>query len=497
MLTVEGGRGAHGSAGGLIKIRTLGPATIDPTVQPTVPAAPAGATVIEPDALATDVVSDGSIRISAIATLSGGDPVRRISSANGDIFIDGSVRSAPLDSARQGIVLSAPNGTVFIWGAVDTSGQNGQAGGTIEITARRVVVSGRLSSAGGNGTDAAGAAGAITITASTDVVLSGLVRARGGGTTGAATGGAAAPVKIEAPGAVQLAGTIDARGGPSTGGGDAGAAGAIHVGAATPPASLQVFVPVVASGGEGAAVGGAGGFIQVDAAGAITVVGELHAEGGAATSSSGGDGGVAGDVTLNVTSAPDKIVVAATGKVIVDGGTASGAGHAGGGGHLFFFTLDGEVTIGGKMSACGGAAPDAGGSGGLGGVVNIFSDNNNNGLGGNLTVETTGVIDASGGSGTYGGSARNDGTSDVVFFPDPLERIAIILNSDGIHGTPPRGNAMTLNFGLVRARGAASNGAGGDVIYHGNGAGDLTDPESGTVDNAADGNAMSGQWAGS
>ena len=501
MMTVEGGRASsgagRGTAGGAIKIKVAGPVTLDPALAPSIGDAPAGGTKIGADALAADLTSDASIQISGFITTGGSEAVRKITS-NGDIYIDGTLRAADLGGARQGISLSAPNGTVFVSGAVDAGATvDGQAGGALDITAKRVVVTGNLASAGANSPTAPGAAGAITIIAATDVVLTGLVRLRGGAATGAVPGGAAAALRIEAAGAVELTGTIDGRGGPSTGGGDGGVAGTVNIGETTAPSSLAVSVPMVTTGGVGAVAGGEGGAVQVDAAGAITVAGQIHTDGGAATGASGGDGGTAGALTLTVTSVVDKLVMTTTGLVTLDGGASSGAGHAGGGGHLYYYTNDGDQSIAGKISALGGAAPDAGGYGGLGGAINLFSDNNHNATGGNLTIETTGVIDASGGAGTYGGSARNDGTWDIAFFPEMQEMIAVLLNSDGVHGTPPRGNCMTQNFGHIIARGGASGGNGGDVIYHGNGAGDLTDPESGTVDNGADGSGMAGQWAGS
>ena len=74
----------------------------------------------------------------------------------------------------------------------------------------------------------------------------------------------------------------------------------------------------------------------------------------------------------------------------LDGGASGGAGIAGGGGHLFFITSDGDLTVGGKLSLRGGDAPDAGGTGGLGGAVDIFSDANFDGFGGNLLIDNDG-----------------------------------------------------------------------------------------------------------
>ena len=108
MLTVDGGRASggsgRGSADGAIKIRSGGPATLDPALAPAIPAAPAGATALGADALAADVTADGSISLSGIILLDGSDAVRKITS-NADIYIEGSLRSAALDGVRQAISL--------------------------------------------------------------------------------------------------------------------------------------------------------------------------------------------------------------------------------------------------------------------------------------------------------------------------------------------------------------------------------------------------------
>ena len=145
----------------------------------------------------------------------------------------------------------------------------------------------------------------------------------------------------------------------------------------------------------------------------------------------------------------------------------------------------------GKLIGRGGEAPA--GDGGLGGQFNILTDSNADGIGGNLTIEADGLIDASGGAGARGGSARNDGTWDIAMFPEGIESIAVLLNSDGLHGTPRDG--VTVNRGRIICRGGASGGGGGDVIYHGNGA-DQKDPVSGTVELQAHGTGQTGNYGG-
>ena len=103
------------------------------------------------------------------------------------------------------------------------------------------------------------------------------------------------------------------------------------------------------------------------------------------------------------------------------------------------------------------------------------------------------MIDVSGGAGTTGGSARNDGTTDVADFPINQEMIAVLLNSDGIHGTPQDG--ITDNQGVIIARGGAGNGAGGDIAFHGEGTGGLHDPLGGHLEMNGDGTGPDGQFA--
>jgi hypothetical protein len=471
MLDTGGGSarstGGQGQAAGEVRITSAGAVSMAPAwplaTPVEVPSVPGGATLVGAADLGADVTVGGTIHLDGDITTAGGEPVRQITANGGDIFLTGTLRSADLGAGRQGITLNAPNGTVYVAGHLDTSGANpnGQAGGAIAIAAGRVVVTGMLSSQGGDSAAVGGAGGAITITATGEVVVAGKVRLRGGAahaTAGDATGGAAGVLTIDTAGAVQLAGSIDARGGFVTsdapGAVVAGTGGSVLVGATTPPASVALLTSVSLKGGEGAAAGGMGGnFI-------VTMV------------------AIAGDFT-----------VAAGMDANLDGGACTGAGRAGGGGHLDFRCMDCNLSMAGKLSGRGGEALS--GEGGLGGQFNILTDSNANGIGGNLTVTAEGVIDGSGGNGAVGGSARNDGTWDVAIFPQGIESIAVLLNSDGLHGTPRDG--VTVNLGRIIVRGGASGGAGGDVEFHGKGLDGADDPSPGSVDSSADGTGMPGQ----
>jgi hypothetical protein len=555
-LNVSGGGasspGGQGQAGGVVHLLAGGDITVDSSTQPTPPMvapAPAGTMAIDDAALAADVNASGTAVISGNVTAGGSDGTRTIS-VNGDLYVTGTLRSADLGGSRQGLDLKA-TGTIYVTGTVDASGAagGGQAGGAINLSANQIVVTGKLLSSGGDGTTAGGAAGAITIASMGDVALAGTIRLRGGAASdtsaGAAQGGAAAPLTVDAKGAVDIGATIDARGGAAsskvTGTVAGGAAGAVRIGEHAEPTSIIVRVPVVAKGGSGDTAGGPGGSftaepdtgsINVNGAGAIDVsggdaanapgagglitgsarkdpgagglhiAGEITANGGSVTKGGAGNGADGGHVDFELIPTDGAVLVDASAKITVNGGSA-GSGVAGGGGHVWMFTKDGDLTIAGTVNTKGGSAD---GTGGLGGMIYFFTDNNHNAIDvakGNLLIDTTGVLDSSGGDGAIGGSARNDGMGNgsVAPFPEEQEKFAIFLNCDGAHGETL--NWMQNNGHLI-ARGGVHNGNGGDITYHGIGPGqlDMTAPDgnhhppSGNVDMAGDGTGMPGDYGG-
>jgi hypothetical protein len=596
MVSVQGGSapsaGGTAQAGGDVHLVARGDVTIDPALAaapaPSVAAVPGTATPLDASSLGSDV-SLGTVRVDGTVVSGGSDPVRNITSS-GDIFIDGTLQGADLGGTRQGISLTANAGTVYITGTVDTrgAGGNGQSGGSIQITAQAVVITGKLLSSGGNGPGTAGSAGAIAIATSGamtstgvieafggnasgpgavaggaaadlairsggDVALGGTTRLRGGAATStavaSATGGAGAALRIDSDGAVTIGGTVDGRGGlagASAAGAavTAGAAGSIHIGETATPAQLALSVPVNATGGDGDAVGGKGGNFTPEpdtgavniagphavdisggsarsmpgvgglatggprstlGTGGLQVSGDLLANGGSIRSGGSGNGADAGRIDFELVPTVGAVMITASGMLSANGGNSGGAAVGGIGGHIWLFTRDGDATVAGKILVRGGDAPDSGGTGGGSGMVYIFTDNNHNAIYnnlGNLLVDTTGVIDSSGGNGDKGGNARSDGVKGTwPTFPDQQEEIAIFLNCDGAHGE-------TLNWmqnkGMLIARGGAHNGNGGDVIYHGIGPGQLGmpldpgqsqhHPPGGPMDLSGDGTGVSGDF---
>ncbi len=613
-LDVEGGVAAApagvGRAGGQIRLRSRGALTIDPAqVAPpasAMGAVPSGGAVVAAAALGADLTGAGTLRISGLVTASGADAVRTITAADGDLIVDGTLRGADLGGRRQGLALRAPRGTVFVLGAVDAGGDDGladgDAGGPIELSGRRVVVVGRVTAAGeasaagrggaggavrvvatagaiwmgsaklisaggagalrggdaggvalqasgalwltgaidsaggdarGGGAATGGRGGTVALAAGGAISLGAAVRVRGGAATGvdAAAGGAAGALRLDAGGAAWLGGVVDGRGGVAvaTGVGAAvvgGAAGEVVAGAATPPATIAVCGALVAAGGGGLRLGGAGGRVELLAdgdvaliapidvrggrggvapgaagavlgvagphAGGIRLVGRIVGVGGAAALGTDADGGAGGQLRLEITSRAGDLVIAPGGVAVFDGGRAAGAGRAGAGGGLTLRTMDGNASMAGRLWARGGGG-GALGRGGGGGALELFTDANFDGRGGDLIVEPTGRIDVSGGAGGRGGSARNNGGVGVALFPAHQEQLAVLLNSDGIHGSPRDGDLV--NRGQIIARGGASGGAGGDVMFHGRRPNSFEDPLPGVQFLAGDGAGRSGDFA--
>jgi hypothetical protein len=447
---------------------------------------------------------------------------------------------------------------VVVTGKVVTAGGDGPAAGAAGAvtvtTAGSLFVSGTLNAAGGNAATAmavtGGRGGDLKVKAGADVVLGGVVSVHGGTATsmaGDATGGDGGAVSVDADGDVTFAGTLDGRGGTAlaaAAGGAVigGAAATLKVGEAAPPKEIAVAIPMLLRGGEGAAAGGVGGTPHLEphagnlrlagvldvsggnsgvkpgaggnifgnpgpdtAAGVATagvvIAGQVISNGGSITAGATGDGADGGVIKLVVLSTAGDMILETSGQVQTDGGRSGGSGRGGGGGVMYLFTRDGRASIGGKLLARGGEAPDGGGSGGLGGFIYVFTDDNHGGtVGGALVIETTGHIDASGGDGAIGGSARSDAVPHAVAtWPVrqddeyDVERIAVLINSDGKHGTA---TGYIDNRGTILARGGKTGGAGGDVQYHGKMMDGNEHPTPGNVDMSGDGAGPAGDFAG-
>jgi len=466
----------------------------------------------------------------------------------GTVYVTGAVATTPDDGvldgdAGGGITIQAVR--IVVTGELTAAGEPGEGSagvrggdaGAIALTASdSVMLAGHVDSSGGDARGAADATGgnaaAVAVSGHGDVELQATVRLRGGAAeaTGAgATGGAASTFAIDSDGAVVLDGAIDARGGGAAAASGAvrgGTAGVVLVGNRAPPPSLEVRVPLSLVGGAGPDAGGAGGKLSLLArggdlvlasdivvdggasahapgaagtvtgrgdGGAIRLAATIHGVGGAATGAATAPGGTGAVVDLEVRALTGPMIVAASGQIVADGGASSGAGRAGGGGNLRLASRDGDASMAGQLLARGGDAPGGDGTGGLGGALNLWTDTDYDGIGGNLHVETTGVIDVSGGAGAHGGSARNNGGVGVALFPEHQEQLAVLLNSETIEGAPQDG--ILVNLGTVIARGGARGGWGGDIMYHGRLPDGGEHPVPGQLEIAGDGDGRPGDFA--
>jgi hypothetical protein len=475
---------------------------------------------------------------------------------SGTIYLSGVLDAGGGAEPEAGGAVHLSADQVRVTGQIVSAGGASHPAGAIGIQATRTItMTGTIDASGGNAAGGgAGAAANLTLQAGGDIGVAGVVRLRGGvdgGAAGWGTGGPAATLAIDSNAAVTVGGIVDLRGGGASGTGataggqiTGGAAGALRIGENAQPTTVTLLVPLVATGGAGDAQAGAGGTVTPEpgtgnvtiagpraidlsggnsmavpgaggllnggprtdpGSGSVHITGDIVASGGSIVSGGTGNGADGGRVDMELTPTDGAVAIDPSATITVEGGASGGTGTAGGGGHVWFFTKDGDATIAGTISVNGGDAPDPGGVGGLGGMIYFFTDNNFNATEaakGNLEVTTTGLLESSGGNGTVGGSARNNGTPDSVpSFPDKQEQIAIFLNCDGAHGN-------TLNWmendGLLMATGGVHDGNGGDIVYHGippgalvNGdpGGDIPVP-SGNIRNAGDGTGAPGDFDG-
>jgi hypothetical protein len=401
------------------------------------------------------------------------------------------LRTADLGATRQGLDLEV-GGTLFLSGTLDASGAAGagQAGGSIRLVAGTIVVTGRLSSAGGDGPSTGGAAGAVAMQASQGIVVigtvdtsggnaggagsvaggaaasltlqasgtvgvAGTVHLRGGAATvssaGLAQGGAAASLTINADGAVTLGGIIDGRGGSAAGGTSVGgAAGAVRVGETAPPLTISVLVPLLASGGDGVASAGAGGTVTPEpGTGNVNVAGPLAIDlrGGNSMSAPGAGGLLHGCPRTD----PGSGGVHITGEIEASGGSimlgGSGNGADGGRVDMELIPTDGAVAIdmAAKITVEGGASGGSGTAGG-GGHVWFFTKD------GDATI--AGTISVRGGDAPDPGGVGGEGGMIYVF-------------TDNNHNatTVCKGNLLVATTGMMDA-------SGGDGAIGGSGRND-------------------------
>jgi hypothetical protein len=452
-----------------------------------------------------------------------------------EVVSSGQAADDQLGCPGASIAIVATNGPVALTGGrIDSSGGPGagKAGSAGDITisaATDIDLGGSVDALGGEarGPGAIGGRGGNVNLSGTGVSIAGTLRLRGGGARDSeveATGGDAGALVIDATGAVQVGGVVDGRGGSAVADGgavSAGAAGTLRIGANTWPPGITIAAPITSAGGAGGAAGGAGGTLTITNDGDLTVETTVALDGGASSSSpgsagrfvatvgpnSGGfivggtiaaiggaaegvsTGGIGGELRVDIISLTGPLILEESARLIADGGPGTNGGSGGAAGGVDLRSRDGDASVFGHVIARGG---DAEATGGAGGSLFLWTDSNFDGIGGHLAIETTGLIDVSGGGGAVGGSARNNGAPGVAVFPDFIDQIAVLLDSDTATGALTDGTLV--NRGLIVARGGAGGGSGGDVMFHGRQPGSNADPVSGNVDLAGSDGGADGDW---
>ena len=500
---------------------------------------------------AGDIFIDGTLRGADLGGARQGLSLK----AAGTIYVSGDLdTSGAVGGGQAGGALTIIAQQLVVTGNITTAGGSGVTGGaagalTIDTTGG-AYFGGTLDASGGDAFGApnvaAGRGGDFSLQAGGDVLFAGSASFHGGAAStmgpNAVQGGSAGNVTIDASGAVAFTGTFDDRGGLAAGDAGspsvvAGASGALKVGENTRPTMIGMTVPLSLKGGAGQAAGGGGGIVQlephggdlrvsglVDASGGdsavkpgaggpidghpgpnlatanLDVSGQIVSNGGSISKGGSGDGATGGTIKLVQLATTGNMTLEASGQIQTDGGNSGGTGTAGGGGLMYTFTIDGNFSGHGKLLARGGTAADTGGTGGEGGLIYVFTgDGHMDRMSGTLIIETDGVIDASGGAGTIGGSARNNGKAGVGLFPSvqtdeyDVEKIAVLINSDGVHGSD---HGWIDNRGQIIARGGKTNGNGGDVAFHGRQQNGNETPLPGKIDQSGDGTGTTGSFAG-
>jgi hypothetical protein len=416
----------------------------------------------------------GNIQIQGLVTTDVAGPPgtpRKIIADSGDIVVTGTLQSGNVTGLDAGglplhamadLELDAPNGTIYISGALQTTSVDGildgTSGGALRLVARQVVLLGTINTSGeASSGPKGGAGGALTLNVSAagagfflrngsiltfggtgssqggkggditlsilggEVLLFGQVSAGGGlasGSSGSVQGGAGGAISLVVSSTVILDSQASSRGGDAlTGGGVAtgGAGGQFRLqnASAGSPVGARLFGLVdltggaasSASTGPGVTTGGQGGSAQFGQAvspllSILSGSSTLDSSGGA-----GDVGGAAAAITLRAagTGSADLVV---TGSLLALGG-AGGPGPGGPGGPVALSTsASGSLSLSGLLQSDGGpSASDAGGRAGSVTITGVLSP---------VQLTSSARITASAGSGGSSGGAGAAGSVQVV-----------------------------------------------------------------------------------
>jgi hypothetical protein len=492
---VDDGRGERraGGAGGTIELRSDTDLVLGAPApaRATIPTAPATGTVLT--SLSGTTATADTIILSGPVTTTGGGNVE-VTSTDGDIVISGTLTTEDLGPNRAGITLNAPLGTIYVTGALRTSGADGtpdgDGGGSIVLSARRIVITGTVDASGEDSAASSGGnAGSIQIGTTgqepTEIFVTGTIVASGGsGTTG---GGDASEVLLSASEHIFYYGRLIARNGAAN-----GSAGSIEAGSAG-IVDLEAGVLLDFQGtadlrgadatttGNGAFGGQGGEFdFNVVRSGVAAIFGSIDVSGGVAKAATatatlrGGDGGrfLAGRPSSSVSSA---VVLVGTPDLAACGGNGGSAG--GDGGSVFLGVRQGTGTVTGRLDLAGGHGTGTDASGGAGGEF-VAQDVGRSGGTGRprlFQIAPSCTIRADGGQAKGTGNAGPGGNISVRATRDLTSFATLsVKGGDAAAGSGGPGGQITLEAGgydagdltvggvLTAAGGNSQTGAGGN-----------------------------------
>jgi len=375
------------------------------------------------------------------------------------------------------------------------------------------------------GTGTGGAGGNVLLQCGGDLTSGARIQASGGSSVNG-VGGATTPItpviagvdptsavvfrvaatNIAPTGGLNAAGEIHTQGGSVSTGGSGGNGASITMLIAAGSGSLQSLGLLVTSGGVGVlgAAGSSGSLFFTSQSGNLDVTGTLTVSGansptvptvsGNVTARSGGiltfgasvlavggsstdanglvSGRKGGAILLDGTSVFASVTLVAGFTIQADGGSAPGTSVAtlgGAGGSITMQTRGQFISLAGGFLARGGPVSGTG-TGGLGGQVVANSDFTGGGTAGDITLQFNGGIDVSGGTGSLGGSAQQNGVDPGTALANPPVNLAVVFDANnGLGGTGGGAPGKVINNGTITAAGGGGTvvGAGGDVYFDG------------------------------
>ena len=428
---------------------------------PSLPAAPTTGTELTNAMITAGAPIAGNILVSSTLQIAAGVNPATITTNTGDVVIRGSLfgeRSA--GTVTNDIAISAPAGTIYVIGEIRTPGTAGAPvnpdGGDITLTAMRIVIAGSIDARGlSNPTGTGGNGGSVMIDTTggggTEILFtSGSMAAMGG--DGGAQGGNGGDITLRAGTRLSVFSPVLAHGGSASATGVTAFAG--HGGDVTLSGGTgaDISASVSLGGGIGTgysqgALGGDGGHFTADGAGPWTIFGSITTSGGSATAPAGSslEGGTAGSVRIGL-GTPVTALDLGRGSYNTSGG--SGKVTAGNAGSIDVASLDGNITVGGALTARGGGLTTD--NPGLGGTVTIVTDADALGNSSNHLLTASTAIDTRGGR----GSSSGGGGAVLLQCAGDLEFTGVIDTS----GYGGGGDAGSVSF-IVDAANLAPDGA--------------------------------------